>query len=64
MRNEPEYIREACEKSLKRLGIDTIDLYYCHRFSGKVPVEDVIETMAELKKYISVFGIHPGANND
>ncbi|MCJ1448259.1 MAG: hypothetical protein MMC23_008774 [Stictis urceolatum] len=50
VRNEPEYIREACEKSLKRLGIDTIDLYYCHRFSGKVPVEDVIETMAELKK--------------
>lgn len=31
VRSDPEYVRQACEKSLKRLGIDHIDLYYCHR---------------------------------
>lgn len=49
-RNEPEYVREAVETSLKRLQTDYIDLYYCHRFSGKVPVEDTIAAMAELVK--------------
>lgn len=48
--NDPEYIKEACDKSLKRLGIDTIDLYYCHRLNGKVPVETVMKAMAELVK--------------
>ncbi|MCJ1355624.1 MAG: hypothetical protein MMC33_005616 [Icmadophila ericetorum] len=48
--NDPEYIKEACNKSLKRLGIDTIDLYYCHRLSGEVPVEKVVGAMAELVK--------------
>ena len=48
VRNEPEYVKEACAKSLKRLGIPTIDLYYCHRLSGKVPVEDMVKAMAEL----------------
>jgi aryl-alcohol dehydrogenase-like predicted oxidoreductase len=52
IRNEPEYVHEACEKSLKRLGIETIDLFYCHRFNGKVPVEDVVGAMAELVKYV------------
>jgi len=50
IKNDPEYVREACEKSLKRLGIEAIDLYYCHRFSGKVPVEDIVGAMAELVK--------------
>jgi len=50
IRNEPEYIKEACATSLKRLGISTIDLYYCHRFSGTVPVEHVVKAMAELVK--------------
>ena len=49
-RNEPEYVKEACAKSLKRLGVDHIDLYYCHRFSGKTPVEDTVGAMAELVK--------------
>ena len=48
--NDPEYVREACEKSLKRLGIPTIDLYYCHGLDRKTPIEKVIEAMAQLKK--------------
>lgn len=44
----PEYVKEACEKSLKRLGIDTIDLYYQHRPDPNVPVEDSIGAMTEL----------------
>jgi aryl-alcohol dehydrogenase-like predicted oxidoreductase len=48
--SDPEYIRVACEKSLKRLGVDTIDLYYCHRVDGVTPIEQTIETMVELKK--------------
>ena len=55
VRNDPEYIHEACEKSLKRLGVDYIDLYYCHRFSGKVPAETIISTMKELVKYARSF---------
>ena len=50
VRSDPEYIKAACEKSLKRLGIETIDLYYCHRVDGKTPIEKTIETMVELKK--------------
>lgn len=49
-RNDPEYVREACEKSLKRLGIPTIDLYYCHRLDGKTPIEKTVEAMAQLKQ--------------
>jgi aryl-alcohol dehydrogenase-like predicted oxidoreductase len=44
----PEYVRSACEASLKRLGIDTIDLYYQHRVDPNTPIEDTIGTMAEL----------------
>lgn len=46
----PEYCKEACAKSLKRLGIDQIDLYYVHRLDGKTPVEKTVQAMAELKK--------------
>ena len=49
-RSDPEYAKEACEKSLKRLGIPTIDLYYCHRLDGKTPIEKTVEAMAQLKK--------------
>ena len=49
-RNDPEYVREACEKSLKRLGIETIDLYYCHRLDQVTPIEKMVEAMAQLKK--------------
>lgn len=45
---KPEYVREACEKSLKRLGVDTIDLYYQHRVDPNVPIEETIGAMGEL----------------
>lgn len=44
----PEYVKEACEKSLKRLGRETIDLYYQHRPDPDVPVEDSVGAMKEL----------------
>ena len=50
VRSDPEYVREACEKSLKRLGVTVIDLYYCHRLDQKTPIEKTIEAMAQLKK--------------
>ena len=46
----PAYIKIAVEKSLKRLNIDTIDLYYAHRIDPNVPVEDMVGAMAELVK--------------
>lgn len=49
-RSDPEYVKAACEKSLQRLGVDTIDLYYCHRVDGVTPIEKTIEAMVELKK--------------
>src|SRR5579872_5145724 len=44
----PEYVRQACEASLKRLGIDTIDLYYQHRVDPNVPVEETVGAMSRL----------------
>jgi aryl-alcohol dehydrogenase-like predicted oxidoreductase len=44
----PEYLREACEASLKRLGVDHIDLYYQHRVDPNTPIEDTVGAMAEL----------------
>jgi aryl-alcohol dehydrogenase-like predicted oxidoreductase len=44
----PEYVIEACEASLKRLGIDVIDLYYQHRVDPAVPVEETVGAMARL----------------
>jgi aryl-alcohol dehydrogenase-like predicted oxidoreductase len=46
----PEYVRSACEASLQRLGIDTIDLYYQHRVDPNTPIEETVGTMAELVK--------------
>jgi aryl-alcohol dehydrogenase-like predicted oxidoreductase len=46
--NSPAYIRSACEASLRRLGVDRIDLYYCHRRDPDVPIEDVVGAMGEL----------------
>jgi aryl-alcohol dehydrogenase-like predicted oxidoreductase len=45
---KPEYVRSACEASLKRLGVDTIDLYYQHRVDPDTPIEDTVGAMAEL----------------
>ncbi|HUA35925.1 MAG TPA: aldo/keto reductase [Candidatus Binataceae bacterium] len=44
----PEYVRSACDASLKRLGVDHIDLYYQHRVDKNVPIEDTVGAMAEL----------------
>jgi aryl-alcohol dehydrogenase-like predicted oxidoreductase len=44
----PAYVRQACEASLKRLGVDTIDLYYQHRVDLKTPIEETVAAMAEL----------------
>jgi aryl-alcohol dehydrogenase-like predicted oxidoreductase len=46
----PEYVRSACEASLKRLGVDTIDLYYQHRVDLQTPIEETVGAMAELVK--------------
>lgn len=46
----PAYIKKAVEESLKRLGIETIDLYYAHRVDPRVPVEEMVGTMADLVK--------------
>jgi len=45
---DPQYVREACDASLKRLGVDHIDLYYQHRVDPKVPIEDTVGAMKEL----------------
>lgn len=45
---KPEYVKQACEASLKRLGIETIDLYYQHRVDPDTPIEDTVGAMAEL----------------
>jgi aryl-alcohol dehydrogenase-like predicted oxidoreductase len=44
----PAYVRQACEASLVRLGVDAIDLYYLHRVDASVPIEDTVGAMAEL----------------
>jgi len=46
----PEYVRQACDASLQRLGIDRIDLYYQHRVDKAVPIEETVGAMAELVK--------------
>jgi aryl-alcohol dehydrogenase-like predicted oxidoreductase len=44
----PDYVRQACQASLKRLGMDTIDLYYQHRVDSNVPIEDTVGEMSRL----------------
>ena len=46
----PEYVREACEASLRRLGVDTIDLYQQHRVDPETPIEETVGALAELVK--------------
>jgi len=45
-----EYVRKSCEASLQRLGVDTIDLYYQHRFDPEVPIEETVGAMSQLVK--------------
>jgi len=44
----PEYVREACDRSLRRLGVDVVDVYYLHRVDTRVPIEDTVGAMADL----------------
>ena len=48
VRGDPEYVHRACERSLERLGVEVIDLYYQHRVDPKVPIEETVGAMAEL----------------
>jgi aryl-alcohol dehydrogenase-like predicted oxidoreductase len=50
VRGDPQYVRECCEASLKRLGVDVIDLYYQHRVDPKTPIEETVAAMSELVK--------------
>lgn len=50
VRGDAEYVRSACDASLKRLGIDVIDLYFQHRVDPKTPIEATVEAMADLVK--------------
>ena len=60
----PEYVIEACEASLKRLGVEVIDLYYQHRVDPAVPIEDTVGAMAQLVaqgkvRYLGLSEAHP-----
>jgi aryl-alcohol dehydrogenase-like predicted oxidoreductase len=48
IRGDPDYVRQACDASLERLGVDTIDLYYQHRVDRNTPIEDTVGAMADL----------------
>jgi aryl-alcohol dehydrogenase-like predicted oxidoreductase len=48
VRGDPEYVHQACDASLQRLGVEQIDLYYQHRVDPKVPIEETVGAMAEL----------------
>jgi aryl-alcohol dehydrogenase-like predicted oxidoreductase len=48
VRGDPDYVRECCDASLLRLGVDVIDLYYQHRVDRSVPIEETVGAMAEL----------------
>jgi aryl-alcohol dehydrogenase-like predicted oxidoreductase len=48
IRGDAEYVRQACEDSLRRLGVERIDLYYQHRVDPKVPIEETVGAMGEL----------------
>jgi len=47
---KPDYVRKCCEDSLRRLGVETIDLYYQHRVDKTVPIEETVGAMADLVK--------------
>lgn len=49
IRSDAAYVKASCERSLKRLGVDHIDLFYCHRVDMKTPIEETVSALAELK---------------
>jgi aryl-alcohol dehydrogenase-like predicted oxidoreductase len=61
---KPDYVRSACDASLRRLQVDVIDLYYQHRVDPKTPIEDTVGAMAELVKAgkVHYLGLRPRDN--
>jgi len=57
LNGKPEYVQSSCEASLKRLGIDVIDLYYLHRADPATPIEETVGAMADLVKAGKIRGI-------
>ncbi len=55
--NSPAYIRRACEASLQRLGVEQIDLYYCHRRNPDTPIEEMMVTLSQLVAEGKIKGI-------
>lgn len=55
--NSPEFLRQCLETSLKRLGVDHVELYYVHRREAAIPVEDVMETLVRFKEEGKIGGI-------
>jgi len=49
VRSDPEYVKTACERSLQRLGLDSVDLYYIHRLDKVTPIEKTVAAMVKLK---------------
>ena len=66
VQGDPDYVRSACEASLKRLGVEIIDLYYQHRVDPNVPIEDTVGEMARLKEEgkIRFLGLSEAAPRD
>jgi aryl-alcohol dehydrogenase-like predicted oxidoreductase len=64
-KGNPQYVMEACDKSLRRLGTDYIDLYFIHRVDETVPIEDTVGAMARLKEQgkIRHLGISEAGSN-
>lgn len=60
--SSPGHCREACEKSLDRLGVNHIDLYYIHRVDGKTPIEKTMEELARLKRQ-DLRSAYPGVHS-
>ena len=56
MDSSPEYVHQAIDKSLKRLGVSHIDLYYCHRLDGVTPVEETVKAMYADPNLLLGFG--------
>ena len=64
LNGKPEYIREACDRSLQNLGVEAIDLYYMHRQDPEVEIEEIVGTMSELVrkgkvKYLGLSEVDP-----
>ncbi|RFU29711.1 hypothetical protein B7463_g6640, partial [Scytalidium lignicola] len=59
VRSDPEYVKEACNLSLKRLGVDFVDLYYIHRLDKVTPIEKTVAAMVDLKNEVKIryFGL-------